>query len=171
MPQPPTYYADFCAGIVDDLDMTFQVLFVGIDGIVLASDRLFRTRGLREMIQSHRPSYQPTLGTKIYISDDGLTVCSFASGPYSETIARRIVTTCCPSGLSEPHWRNSLESTTKGITEYSEQLSDELLVIRVDNMTALKLIRQQNDDPTPTPVDSHMWSGLETDAILIPTLF
>jgi hypothetical protein len=123
------------------------------------------------MTEAKRPSYQPILGPKIYVSDDNLTVCSFAGGPYSEKIARRIVTTCCPSGLSEPHWINTLEDAAKGITEYSEQLSDELLVIRADNMTALKLIRQQSDDPTPTPIDSCMYSGLETDAILLPKLF
>lgn len=171
MSQLLTCYAEFCAGLLDDFDMTFQVLLIGDDGIVLASDRLFRTRGLREMMEAKRPSYQPTLGTKIYISDDNLTICSFAGGPYSEKIARRIVTTCCPSGLSEPHWINAIEAAAKGITEYSEQLSDELLVIRADNVTALKLIRQQSDDPTPTPIDSCMYAGLETDAILIPKLF
>lgn len=172
MSQQLAYPADQCSETLDGFDMTFQVLLFGSDGLVLASDRLLRTRGLREMTERRRPSYQPTLGTKIHVSDDKLTVCSFAGAPYSETIARRIVTRCCPTGLSEPSWRNSLEAATKEITEYSEQISDELFVIRTDNMTALKLIRQQKDDPTFTPIDGgSMYAGLETDAILLPKLF
>ena len=124
------------------------------------------------MMEARRPSYQPTLGTKIYVSDDNLTVCAFAGSPYSEEIARRIVTTCCPSELSESHWRNTLELAAKGITDYDEQSPDEFLIVRVDNMAAVKIFRQGGDLTPPTPIeDGFMWSGRETDAIIMPKMF
>jgi hypothetical protein len=172
VPQSPTYYVDFCAGLTNETDMTFQVLLIGNDGVVLASDRLFRTRGLRGLTEQRRTSYQPTLGTKIYVTDDKLALCMFAGSPYSEKIARHIATTCCPSGLSDSHWRNMLEIAVKSVTDYDEQSPDEFLVVRVDNMTAVKIFRQSGDVTPPTPIeDGFMWSGRETDAIIVPKLF
>src|SRR5271157_5270562 len=81
MSQAPVYYADPYAGWLDDFAMTFQIVLVGQDGIVLGSDRLFVERGLRDLMQRKRQSYRPTTNSKFYVSADELTVCAFAGGP------------------------------------------------------------------------------------------
>src|SRR5271165_3048528 len=171
MLQAPVYYADPYADWLDDFAMTFQIVLVGKDGIVLGSDRLFAERGLRALLQKQRTTLQRTTGTKICTAADNAVVCSFAGGPYSETIARRIVTDCNPLGRSDIDWRNCLEVAAKNITDYEEHIVDEVFVIRTDNRSVVKIIRQQKDDPTFTPVTGHMFSGIETDAIIVPKLF
>ena len=150
--------------------MTFQVALIGNNGIVLVSDRLFVERGLRGFMDKRTP-HQRQVSEKIMTSGDKNTVCAFAGGPHSETIARRIVTACNPHGLSDVEWRNSLEAATKLITKYSENLLDEIIVIRCDNVSVLKLIRQQNNDPSFMAVTSQVCSGIDSYARAIPQFF
>ena len=169
MPQAQSVYLN-PEELLEDFDMTFQTALLGTDGMVLASDRLLVERGLRGLVKSRTP-YERTVGKKIHISEEKSVICAYAGGPYSEAIARRIVTDCDPRGLSDIAWRNCLENATKLVTEYEDNTADEILVLRCDNTSALKLIRQRNDDPTFTPVTSQMCSGIDSDAKAIPRFF
>jgi hypothetical protein len=169
MPQVRTCYASI-EELMDDFAMTFQVALMGKYGLVLGSDRLHLERGLAGFMKRRTP-HQTTRGSKIHVSYDEAVICAFAGGPNSETIARRIATECSPRGLSNIDWRNSLEAVAKSVSQYEEHILDEVLVIRADNRSILKLMRQQRDDPTFTPVDSAIFSGIDSDARAIPKLF
>jgi hypothetical protein len=151
--------------LLDEFGMTFQVVLIGADGVVLGSDRLFAERGLRGALGIGK-----NFSKKIYISDDKSVVCAFAGGPNSEVIARRITTECKPSGLSDMQWRNRIEEAAAPITEYEEHIVDEVIVIRADNNSVLKVIRQRNETPNFSPVSQFICSGVGADAPLIPKL-
>lgn len=152
--------------LLDEFGMTFQVVLIGNDGIVLGSDRLFAERGLRGALGIGK-----NFSKKIFVSDDRSVICSFAGGPNSEVIARRIATECKPTGLSDMHWRNRIEEAAAPITQYEEHIVDEILVIRADNNSVLKLIRQRNETPNISPVDQFICSGVGADTLSVPKLF
>lgn len=153
----------------DDFNMTFQVALIGDDCAVLGSDRLLVERGLRGFIRGRTP-HQSVPSRKICWPDDGAVVCAFAGGPYAETTARSVASSCVPQGLSDLAWRNCLEAAARGGTEYEEHILDEILVVRCDNCSILKMVRQGCDRPTFTPVEAHICAGLDANARALPQL-
>jgi hypothetical protein len=151
-------------------DMTFQVALTSPQGLVLASDRLIVERGLRGFL-TNQHSYQRAISKKIVLSDNRDVICAFAGGPYAGNLARHIATNCRPNGLSDLQWHTQLEAEVKQIPQYQEPGLDELLVIRCDTVTALKIMRQNSENPTFTPIDPFLFTGGDKHARTIPELF
>src|SRR5579863_9029294 len=78
-----------------ELLVTFQIALVGIDGLVVGSDR--RSLHFSSPDEpSSEGAIQPDEVCKFIKSTDEDVICAHAGGPFSEVWARAIVTRCVP---------------------------------------------------------------------------
>ncbi len=147
-------------------EMTFQLVLIGADGLVLGSDRLIddrryvpRAYGQWQEEQA-RISQRPS-ETKILFSDDGELACGFAGGPAAKSIATAIVSNCHHlNSMSQIAWENHLASEIKSIRGSSAHLLDEVLVIRKDDCrSALRVLVHDNDAPRFLLIKEHICTG------------
>jgi hypothetical protein len=153
----------------DEYDMTFQVVLTSHDGLVLASDRLIVERGLHGVF-ANQHSYQQATSKRVIISDDKTVICAYAGGPNAGTLARHIATNCNPSGLSDLQWHNRLETEVKTMPPYQELGLDEVMVVRCDIVTAVKVIRQHDEEPAFTPANPFLFAGGDRYARQLPSI-
>jgi hypothetical protein len=175
MPQPRVCYSGL-DDLLKDFGMTFQIALISKNGAVLGSDRRFIERippDSQNSTSRRRTLYQPTYAKKARISANRNVVCVFAGGGYSQTIADNIVLDCDPTGLTDAEWGRCLRTAGSDLPEYrGEFISDEVIVIRTDNISsAVKVVRQSSDPPTLTPFDSYISAGIDADARVLPRLF
>ncbi len=133
-----------CLPSAEDLErMTFQVVLLGSDGLVVASDRMvsYVTPGTPGV--GH--SVQRGLEGKFKKSDDGSLICFFAGGPDAQDIARRISTECLPTA-PELQWESRLQRVAEDFPRpIQASLSDEILVVRRDTPSAVWLVVKSGD--------------------------
>jgi hypothetical protein len=154
----------------EDFAVTLQVALVGIDGIVIASDRLLveqRTLLRRGTYYADRHSQQAP-GTKIVFGDH--VACTFAGGPNAERIARAIQQQGDPQGASDASWRTQVERISEAVPGADSSVIDEVIVLRLDDRSAFKLMRQGGLNPSITPITAHLLAGdVVRQANFLPT--
>jgi hypothetical protein len=155
----------------EDFAVTLQVVLVGTDGLVLASDRLIdEQRSLpRFGTHYHDRHHQQDFGSKVFVGDH--IACSFAGGPDAERIARVIFESANPRGCSDTAWRTQIEGIVRTVHSSDFGVIDEVIILRGDNCrSALKLMRQGSLDPSFTQINCHRLAGdVVRQANFLPT--
>jgi len=139
----------------EELRMTFQIVLIGKDGLVVASDRRVAVRS------PGSGDWQFIPGTKFCESDT--VVCAAAGGPQAQSIATAIVNHCKPASCqSEPEWIELLRMTAEGIPGNS--VGDEVIVARKDVPTHVFHVARNNQVAGVQKVDTRLCTGTSVTA-------
>ena len=135
--------------------MTFQIVLIGKDGLVVASDRRVAVRS------PGSGDWQFIPGTKFCESDS--VVCAAAGGPQAQSIATAIINHCKPASCrSESEWVELLRTTAEGIPGNSR--GDEIIVARKDVPTHVFHVSRDNQIVGVQKVDTRLCTGTSVTA-------
>jgi len=147
--------------------VTFQVVLIGSDGLVVASDRMesYATPGQPR----ESPAWQRSQVEKFFKSDDGSVICFSAGGPFVRDVARAIALKCRPTD-SELEWEESLKRVSDGVARLGHSnLPDEIIVVRCDVRDAAWLVVKHESGPCGvTKLSSWRCTGDNSPARFLP---
>jgi hypothetical protein len=145
----------------EDYALTLQVVLVGCDGLVMASDRLFEDRRYVPRAFASAPARltQRTFGSKILFSDAGDVACGFAGGPQAREIARRIVSDCHPAGLTVIQWEDRIGEAIQPIRGSGAHVMDEVFVLRADTPGSAVWVLVQDSLPSFLVIEDTLCTG------------
>jgi hypothetical protein len=124
------------------MQMTFQVVMFGIDGLLVGSDRKAGTR----TFDGRDYQFQP--GSKFCENPQRTVLCLFAGGPQAKAIADIITVECNPSESNLAAWHCCLRVAAEKIKARS--VGDEILVIR-PSIPDIVLVSKRDTDATVGP--------------------
>jgi hypothetical protein len=157
----------------EELELTLQVVLVGLDGLVLASDRrMVDVHWVPKAYASHRAALTQKFTTsKLLWSESRRICCAFAGGPQSSTIAAAIARECdvspLPSALLE--WQHSIEIAIGDMRGSGAHIMDEVIVLRSDSPTSALRVLVQDNCPSFVTVASALCTGHTTaPAVFVP---
>jgi hypothetical protein len=124
----------------EDQQMTFQVAFIGSDGLIVGSDRLMSY--VTPNPEEPNSAWQTTQTLKFVKSADGAIVCTYAGGQLAKNMAVGICGQHVPSG-PEINWENVLYSVTR-YSRPPQSVTDEIIAVRRDLTDAFWVVRKDN---------------------------
>lgn len=152
--------------------MTFQVVLIGSDGLLVGSDRrqTYYTRGEAGIGSG---STQMNTLNKFIANDSGTLICATAGGPTAELTGRIIATECNPAAhLSEVDWKNCLGSVVAN-ANLARKTTDEITIVRTDiwDRALVVVCSQSSPQPTITCIRDWLCLGLSVPARFLPWHF
>jgi hypothetical protein len=154
----------------ENLTMTFQVVLVGCDGLIVGSDRRVLVRSPATDSDGRKPAWQSLPDTKFIKSEDESLICAFAGGPQSRSIATAFVAEWdkCHS-LRQAEWENKLRTTAEVVKGNSR--GDEIIVVRKDQPNRVLLVTRDNQDVGIQPIESTICTGTSLNARFVSASF
>jgi hypothetical protein len=146
--------------------VTFQVVLIGSDGLVVASDR--RESNVGEAQPGVSPAVQRNTTEKYLKSDDGSVICFGAGGPFVRDVARAIVLECQPVN-SMLQWEEDLKNVSEQIAR-ERQLSRlyEFIVVRRDSCNAAWIVANEGGFSEVSKVLDRRCTGDNSTARFLP---
>jgi hypothetical protein len=129
----------------EELPMTFQVVLIGSDGLIIGSDKkqIHYTPGTPGALGA----LQPDLITKFSQSKNDEVVCAFAGQGGSRLMADAIVSLPeCSMAVTNFEWRIAIRKAAEGVQGRVSQ--DEVIVARKDNLQRAYLVASYSASPT-----------------------
>jgi hypothetical protein len=117
--------------------VTFQVVLIGSDGLVIGSDRM---QGYATLDPPRMAAVQRSPGFKFKKKDDERVICAFAGNPSASGTALQIVSNCDPTS-PEPDWELSLKNAA---TKEGRKF-DEAIVVRTDVFDTVWVVTKHSD--------------------------
>lgn len=152
----PTVPSEFLAE--EELNLTFQVVLIGSDGLIVGSDRrqVYSSPGTPD----EHGALQPDEISKFVHSKNGRVICAFAGGPFSFAAADAIAS--LPDLLESAddlEWRNAVKEACYRI-ERPAQSRDEITIVRANDLERVLLLNRFNrHDDTITQISRHVSTG------------
>ncbi len=114
----------------EEIILTFQVVLIGRDGLVVGSDRKMSFRSPTPDVRGYSAgAWQFAPSTKFVKSTDESVICACAGGPQAKSIANSIVLSCAPVvNESAIQWEEWLRHTSDAVV--SNSVGDEVIVVR-----------------------------------------
>jgi len=140
--------------------MTFQVVLIGTDGLILGSDR----RSVYISNESNDDlgaSAQPQDICKFELSSDGEIVCAFAGSPYSSSVAKAIAhSTEYSLAASDAEREKEAKAKLRGLGGLPNGQKDEIIIARRGELGHIDVLaRRGSSEATFTKVTSHICLG------------
>ena len=153
--------------------VTFQIVLIGSDGLVVGSDRM----------QSYVTPDQQRIRSRLAVQrseafkfvpenerDNSQIVCAFAGGPYAKDMALQILSKCTPT-CSDTDWDLGLRSAADNVPHYRGQRYDEATVVRPDVLDASWVVTKLDNQPASVrKVTDHSCTGDICAARFLPLL-
>jgi hypothetical protein len=146
--------------------MTFQVVLIGSDGLIVASDR--RESNIGEAQPGVLPAVQRNTTEKYLKSDDGSVICFAAGGPFVRDVARAIALNCQPVN-SMLQWEENLKNVSEQIAR-ERQLSRlyEFIVVRRDSCNVAWIVANEGGFSEVSKVLDRRCTGDNSTARFLP---
>src|SRR5258708_8658755 len=132
--------------------VTFQVVLIGSDGLVVASERMDNYG--TPCSPGEGTAWQRSRTKKYFESEDGSVICFSAGGPSVRDIARSIALKCrtvdCEGKqLSLLQWEDSLKNVADEVVRLGRlALPDEIIIVRRDVRDAAWLVVKHEESLT-----------------------
>jgi hypothetical protein len=166
MPQVAVPVAQSALSVEEEFLMTFQVVLVGSDGLIIGSDRRILYRSQPD---GHIDAgmIQPLAGSKFNKSPTGEVICASAGTPVSADVALAIAINCDPKAYTDDaSWKSVVNQVAKETAEYSQQL-EEVIVVRRDVPTQAIVVSIQ-PSVYSTVISDFICTGISTPARFLP---
>jgi hypothetical protein len=147
--------------------VTFQIVLIGSDGLVVASDRMESYATPGQLGES--PAWQRAKTTKYFKSEDASVICFSAGGPLTRDIGRAIASRCRTTS-GELAWEESLKSVADEVVRLGQLAPpDEIIVVRNDVLdTAWLVVKHENSLSTVGKVSEWRCTGDNSAARFLP---